>query len=263
MSRYFFFLCLLIGWCINSANAQQDSMQTKKMIYNPIHADHPMQSQSAYLTPRGFFQMEHSFSIEDTDPGFVYSYPNSLWKFGVNDNFELRLSTHYITIQHEPNPDLNGFLPVAFGFKSRLAEQKGILLKIAFIGQLTFPGIVSEELETTYFGPSLRLVFNNAVSKAFTVNYSVGADWDGESSEPNFTYALAPVLNLTNRFSIFAELYGSQPQREEDYFNIRADAGITYLVSNDFQLEVSAGDGISDDATSRFVAAGFSYRFKL
>ncbi|HJW29237.1 MAG TPA: hypothetical protein VJ508_08280, partial [Saprospiraceae bacterium] len=103
MTKLTHFLLLLFSLTLTSLAAQEDSMKTTMMM-DPIQPDRPLQSQSSYLVPKGYFQMEHGFSIEDTDPGFIYSYPSSLWKFGVNENFEIRLTTQYITIQHDPDP---------------------------------------------------------------------------------------------------------------------------------------------------------------
>ena len=87
---------------------------------DPIRADRPDQTESSFLVPTGYFQVEMGFSITDTDPGFIYAYPAGLWKYGLPDNFELRLITNYITIQKEPTPDVRGFMPFAAGFKARL-----------------------------------------------------------------------------------------------------------------------------------------------
>lgn len=259
MSKPILFALFMLGIGMMQANAQSDST----MMMAPIQADRPDQTESAYLVPKGYFQMEHGFSIEDTDPGFIYSYPSSLWKYGVNDNFEIRLTTDYITIQHEPDPDLNGFLPLSIGFKSKLSEEHGLLPQMAFIGHMVFPGIVSKELETTYFAPSLQLAFNHNVSDFFSVGYTVGAAWDGETGEPNFLYSLSPSISITDRLGLFVEGYGSTPQRDEDEIELRVDAGLTYLIGNDFLLDVSAGKGITDNAPEQFVSFGFSYRFKL
>lgn len=263
MHKLTYILCCIFVFTTTQLSAQEDTMKMNMITSDHIQADRPDQSETPFLTPKGYFQMEHGFSIEDTDPGFVYSYPSSLWKFGVNDNFEIRLITQYITIQHQPNPDVNGFLPLSFGIKTKLSEQKGILPKISFLGHLKFPGLVSEDFETTYFAPDFRLLFNHTVSDAFSVGYNVGAVWDGETGEPNFLYSLSPSLNISNRLGLFAELYGNTPQREDDDPELRVDAGFTFLVSNDFMIDVSAGQGITDNAPERFVAVGFSYRFKL
>jgi hypothetical protein len=252
----FFFL---MAGCTIHLFSQTDSMR----VMDPIQADRPDQTESAFLVPKGYFQMEHGFSVEETKPGFIYSYPSSLWKFGVNDNFEVRLITQYIRIQKEPNPDLSGFLPIAFGFKAKLCEQKGVLPKMSFIGHLTFPGVVSEEFETTYFAPDFRLAFQHAVSDIFSIGYNLGASWNGEAAEPDFFYSLAPGIAITDRLGLYVEGYGSTPQRDSGPIEIRADAGITYLIGNDLLLDLSAGQGITDNAPERYVAVGFSYRFKL
>ena len=68
----------------------------------PIQADRPDQTETPYTVPKGYAQMEFGFSITDTEPGFIYTYPAALWKVGVTNNFELRLITNYVTIQKEP-----------------------------------------------------------------------------------------------------------------------------------------------------------------
>src|SRR5687767_7409305 len=103
--------------------AQKDST----MIVAPIETDRPDQTETASIVPKGYFQMENGFSIERTYPGYVYTHPSTLWKIGVNENFELRVITEYINIQLDPNPKVDGLLPVQVGFKSKLLDQKGII----------------------------------------------------------------------------------------------------------------------------------------
>ena len=229
----------------------------------PIRADRPDQTETSFLVPKGYFQSEVGFSITDTDPGYLYAYPSALWKYGLTDNFELRLITQYITIQDDPAPDQNGFLPLAVGFKARLSEQKGILPKMSFIGHLRLPGVVSEEFETTYLAPELRLAFDHVVSDFFSVGYNVGLLWDGEDPEPFVLYTLTTGFSISKRLGLFAEVYGATPQRESDPLELYADAGLTYLIGNNLLLDVSASQGITDNAPLRYVSAGFSYRFKI
>jgi len=259
MTRYVLMLAVFAG-LFSRLEAQADTTAVK---LEQIQSDRPGRTSSASLTPKGYFQMEHGFSIEDTDPGFIYTYPSSDWKYGVNENFEIRLHTQFESIQLDPNPDVRGFLPIAAGFKSKLTDQHGVLPKIAFIGEMTFPGVVDKDFETTYFAPSLILTFEHHVSDAFTIAYDGGAVWDGETGEPNFLYSLEPSLNIAHRLGLFAEVYGSTPQREDGELELRVDAGLTFLVGNDFLLDISAGQGITKAAVERFVEFGFSYRFKL
>ena len=237
------------------------SDSTKEMF--PLKSDRPDKAESPWVVPKGHAQIEMGFGVEDTDPGFVYSYPSSLIKFGITNTFELRFYTEYITIQKEPNPDLNGFTPLSVGFKAELGEQKGIMPKASVIGHLRIPGVVSDELETKYLAPILLLACEHDISDAFVLSYNVGVEWDGLSPDPNFLYALSPSLNITDRLGLFVEGYGKLIQQEDDDIEFRMDAGLTYLISNNFMIDASAGKGITDNAPESFVQAGFTYRFKL
>lgn len=238
--------------------AQVDST----VVLPPISADRPDQTESANLVPKGYMQMEFGFGIEDTDPGFIYVYPNSLLKFGVNDNFELRLIAQYITIQDEDESELSGFLPIAVGIKSRLTEQQGVWPKVSFLGHLRIPGVVSDDFESTYLAPDLRLAFQHGISDFFSVSYNIGVIWDGDDPEPFFIYSLSPGFSF-KRLGVFMEGYGFLPQRRNQDIQFRVDAGLTFLIGNDFLLDVSVGKGITDNAPESFVSTGFSYRFKL
>jgi len=262
--KIFLILVLLAGGFISQVSSQTDSTMIDSMKpMDPIRADRPDQTETSFLVPKGYFQAELGFSITDTDPGFIYSYPSALWKYGLTDNFELRLITQYITIQKQPNPDQNGFLPLAAGFKAKLSEQKGILPKMSFIGHLRIPGVVSEGFETTYLAPDLRLAFDHIVSDFFSVGYNVGLFWDGEDPEPLVLYTLTTGFAITERLGLFAEVFGATPQREDDALELYADAGLTYIIGNNFMIDVSASQGITDNAPLSYVSAGFSYRFKL
>jgi hypothetical protein len=239
---------------------QQDSTM---MIVAPIETDRPDQTETASLVPKGYFQMENGFSIEDTEPGFIYTHPSTLWKVGVSEFFELRVITEYINIQLDPNPKVDGFLPVQVGFKSKLLDQKGFIPKTSFIGHLSLPGVASKQFRQTYFAPSLRLAFLHNIAERYSLAYNAGAEWDGETARPDFIYSLSLGANIVGGLGIYGELYGNTPQQLADDSELRADAGLTYLISNDVIVDVSGGMGLSDNAPERYVAIGLSYRFKM
>ena len=76
-------------------------------------------------------------------------------------------------------------------------------------------------------------------------------------------YTLTTGLAISKRLGLFAEVYGATPQRSSEELELYADAGLTYLIGNNFLLDVSASQGITDNAPLSYVSAGFSYRFKL
>lgn len=274
MKRHMLLCIAILTGCSSYLSAQSDmpkemGMDSAKVMISPIQTDRPDQTETPVLTPKGYFQMEHGFLVEEKDkdatpnPGYSYFYPSSLWKYGLTDNFEIRLITQYVRIQNEPAIDQVGFLPLALGFKSKLSEQRGGWPRVSFIGHLMFPGVVDEEFETTYFAPDMRLAFQHLISDRFNISYNLGAAWDGETAEPDFLYSLALGTAVTDRLGLFVEGYGRTPQREDGTIELKLDAGLTYLIGNNFQLDISAGQGITEEAPERFVGAGFSYRFKL
>jgi hypothetical protein len=232
-------------------------------VIEPIKSDRPDRAETPWVVPKGHAQVEMGFAIEDTEPGFVYSYPKALVKFGITNNFELRFFSEYITIQKAPNPDLNGFTPLSIGFKAELGEQKGIMPKASVIAHLQIPGVVSDELETKYLAPILVLACEHDISDAVDITYNLGVEWDGLSPDPNFVYALSPSLNITDRLGLYVEGYGKLIQQQDDDIEFRMDAGLTYLIGNNFIIDAAAGKGITDNAPESFVEVGFSYRFKL
>lgn len=250
---------IITGAGISDLLGQEDSM----MMISPIEIDRPDQTETASLVPKGYFQMENGFSIEDTEPGFIYTHPSTLWKIGVSEYFEIRVLTEYINIQLDPNPKVDGLLPVQVGFKSRLLDQNGIVPKTSFIGHLSLPGFASEQFRQTYFAPSLRLAFLHAIGNRFSVSYNLGAEWDGETPRPEFIYTLALGAGIIHGLGAYIEVYGRVPQQIEEDADLRLDGGFTYLISNDVIADISGGIGLTDNAPEKYIAVGFSYRFKM
>ncbi len=243
-----------------SLNAQMDSTMTTMTIGpSPIETDRPDQTETASLVPVGYFQLETGFSIEDTEPGFIYTHPSALLKYGVSENFEVRVIAEYINIQREPNPNVDGMLPLRVGLKTKLFNQNGIIPKAALLGHITLPGIASEQFRESFFAPDLRLAFLHAFDR-FSVSYNVGAEWDGFTPRPDFIYSLSLGVNIVGGLGIFVEGYGRVPQQREDDNELRMDAGLTYLINNDVQVDLSGGIGLTDNAPEKYVALGLSFR---
>jgi len=53
-------------------------------------------------------------------------------------------------------------------------------------------------------------------------------------------------------------LFGFAPQQDKAHHNL--DGGITYLVTNNFMLDLSSGVGLTDNAPDYYIAFGFSIR---
>jgi hypothetical protein len=227
---------------------------------DPILTDRPDQSEASKTVPPKYLQVETGFFFEQVESGVTNVLtPNIVWRYGINERFELRLITDLAGSKSKVSK-FNGLSPVIIGFKSSLADEKGPFPSISFIGHLGIPVLSSKDYKTTYYIPSFRFCFSNSLTKKISLSYNVGAQWDGESANPSFIYTLTGGYGITEKFGSFIEAYGFLPQDgEKDH---RIDMGFTYLLSNDMQADFSLGKGLNKNAPEYFISAGFSFRFK-
>ena len=78
---------------------------------------------------------------------------------------------------------------------------------------------------------------------------------------PAYFYSVALGIGLTDKFGMFVEGFGLLP--EEGDSQRQFDAGFTYLVLPNFQLDISGGIGLNEYAMDNFLGFGFTYRFSI
>ena len=71
-------------------------------------------------------------------------------------------------------------------------------------------------------------------------------------------YTIAYGYSISDKVGTFLEIYGDLP--ENSHFNHFWDAGFTYLIDNNFQLDISGGTGISQNIQDIYISAGISFR---
>ena len=225
-----------------------------------IQTDRPDQTESPSIVPKKHFQIETGIGFERANKeSDSYTHPTILLKYGVNDNFELRLIPEYIT-SHIQSVKYSGLTPLTVGFKVRLAEEKGILPMISFIGHLSIPSFASKNLKTTWYAPSFRFTLQHTLSPKISLGYNVGAEWNGETPEPAFIYTITTGYSISEKLGSYIELYGFFIQKSTA--DHRIDGGLTYLLKNNIMVDLSGGLGISKYAPEYYIAAGFSIRLK-
>ena len=229
-------------------------------ILSPIQLDRPDQTECPFITPTNYIQIENGFTVENFENNYrIYNYPSTLWKYGVNDNFELRLITELVSLKSSVNSN-SGLLPITIGFKTSLFEEKGLIPKTSFIGHIATSRMGSKEFHTMLIAPAFRFLMQHTLSKKMMLAYNLGAEWNGDNSQHNYIYTLTTGYALTNKLGCYAELYGFiSTQNEADH---RFDGGFTYLIKNDMMVDVSGGFGLTDNTHKNYISLGFSYRFK-
>ena len=223
-----------------------------------IQTDRPDLTESAFTVPKGYFQLETGLMrIHINSTNQLNVHPTFLFKYGLSDNFELRLITDLVTNQSN-GVRKTQFLPTAVGVKIGISEEKGFIPKTAFIGHLKIPTGGEGELASTYFAPSFRFTMQHTLSDKISLGYNLGTEWSGITAEPIFIYTLTSAISLTKALGAYVEFYGYAPQFNRAEHSV--DGGFTYLIRNDYLFDISFGAGLTDNAPDYFISVGFSFR---
>ena len=232
----------------------------------PLVTDRPDQTESAAIVAKGKLQLETGF-VYEYDEGEVlemenYTYNSTLLRYGLTKSTELRVGMEYLDekliTQSGQEFSFTGLSPLYTGLKVKIAEEQGIRPDMALLGSLTWPATANKDLEPQFVAPALRMSFAHTLSDNLSLGYNLGAEWDGDNPEASYFYSIALGIGVTEKLGAFVESYGSlYKDRDPEH---KADTGLTYLVSNNFQLDVSGGIGLSENAPDYFASFGFSYR---
>lgn len=265
-------ILILLFTTLSNAVSAQDTLRPVKQEIDGIATDRPDQTETPVLTPVGFFQVEIGAQSEFNDDNKIKTqstlYNTTLWKYGVTEKFELRLITEYAgdKMQYATNADLQkdtviktgGFNPISVGAKMALQEEKGIIPQISLLAHLELPYFGSANYKPQYIIPRFRFAFAHTLSDRFSFSYNLGAEWEDGSSAATGLYTASFGASLTNRLAMFVEAYGFM--KEGSSPDHRFDAGFTYAVNNNLQLDVSGGAGLTDVSPDYFISCGLSFR---
>lgn len=242
------------------------ALQAQQQVPDLV-TDRPDQTESAATVPKHFLQIETGFILENDENEISrnksFAYSTTLLRYGLWDNFELRLGAAYLGDNvTKKNSDFSqniaGFSPLHVGFKVKVAEEKGLRPDIAFLGGLELPFTAGSDYKPSYTAATMRFAFSHTLSDRFSLGYNLGAEWDGETAVPGYFYSVALGIGLIENLGMFVESFGAI--QEAGTAQHQLDVGFTYLLTPNFQVDISGGIGLNDAAPDNFISFGLSYR---
>lgn len=234
-----------------------------------IETDRPDMTEASSTVPKGFLQIETGAFYETFKQNQVktqsFTYNTTLLRYGIFNTFELRLGWDIQEITttvngKKLNPNLSGLNPMLLGMKAYITEEKGWIPEISLIGHIHLPFTASKDFKPETTSVDFRFSCSHSLSKSSSLGYNFGIAWEDDATEASYIYTLAYGHSISEKFGFFAEIYGDLP--EDNKANHLWDAGITYLVSNDFQLDMSFGTSITE-GQDFFISAGASFRLPI
>ena len=219
-------------------------------LFSQISADRPDQTEGTYVLKKGNAQIETGWTFEEN------GYLNTLLRFGVFKGLELRVNTNLISSAG----DMMGLFPeigdLELGAKFRLLNNNS-RTKISFASNLSIPvGDYGED------GILNSLLVSHDLSDTFQVAYNIGYDKYFENQQRRgensvFVYSLV-ISKSFGRLGAFIEVFGEDGAEESDS---SWDLGLTYLITDYLQADISYGNGINNG--SSYLSIGAAWNFSL
>lgn len=222
-----------------------------------IITDRPDQTESSSTVDKGALQIESGILYGTVKDDFfseeVLLAPTVLWRYGITYGIELRLLTEFASVKDKLTSDKSsGVTDLQVGTKIQILKKEDVKTEIAFLSHIIIPTAKSE-LTLNEIGTINKLSIAHDIGDTFGLGYNVGYDYFGFGSG-NLTYSLALGLSISDKVGLYIEPYGSLV--ELDKHEASFDAGFTYLVQDNLQLDISAGTGLNYNMN--FVSIGCS-----
>jgi len=259
--KYSIHLFLVLCFVITSSVLGQENEAPVEMV-----TDRPDATESPRVVPKGSLQIEtggfYESYEENTIKEEIYGYNTTLLRYGILDNLELRVGWNFEEGRRteggvEMDNITSGFSPLLLGVKVGISEEKGALPEIGLLGHLMLPFLAGSDYRPETTGVDFRFSFAHTLSEKSSISYNLGAQWGEDSSEAAYIYTLSYGYSITDCFGAYLELYGDFP--EDNRANHYWDAGVTYLLKHNLQLDATVGTSITE-GQDILLSVGVSYR---
>lgn len=236
------------------------SLSASALYSQSIITDRPDQTEASSTVGRGVLQIESGFTYQVNTPDILegkieaYSW-NTLWRVGLADRLELRVVTQpeygRVVGKGETLSEASGLADLQLGFKVNIVKAGEGHPEVGFLSHLVVP-TGSEGLTANRYGVINKLAVSHSLSNTHTLAWNIGYNYLGFGNG-NLSYSLSWGIGLSDRLSVYLEPYGFAENMEDLLLN--ADAGFTYLLSDNLQFDYSFGVGINQQMNYHSIGA--------
>lgn len=233
---------------------------------DPLVTDRPDFTESAFVVGRGTVQFEGGGTYVDFGNESATTLPELLVRWGITRTVELRFLTPTYAWIDGPDGSDSGFLSTVLGAKIALNEGDGD----GFWGKTGAAVIVATTVPTgssavasSAWQPSATLSLAWDLSKAVGLGVNIGwarPEDDGQRFN-SFYGSIAAGFGVAKNTSIFTELIFFDRESERGPSTTTFQAGVTYLINPDLQLDIRAARRLSSEGADILIGLGASVRF--
>ena len=226
---------------------------------NELTVDRPGIAESPFTVAPGMYQFEVGFDYFNRYNGKLYNLPVGLFRTGISEGAELRISTKNLVDQLD-GKTYSGVSPLWVGVKVHIIHQHEWIPETDILTNLIIP-LSTASVQPINLGHEVYLLFQNDFYPRSAINYNIGYIWDGNQQRGLFSGSFCYNYLPTEKMGLFLEyfsyvLFNQWPGEQG------ADGGMTYLIKPRLQLDLSAGISSFQKQNNFFISSGFSVRLE-
>lgn len=232
----------------------------------PLVTDRPDFTESTDTLPPGHGQLEGGVTLTEIDGDDTTSWGELLLRIGLHERWELRLeSGSYAVLRPRGAPSVEGLEDAAIGFKVRLVDARGRRPALSLLGATSLP-TGDSELSSSSWQPSGLVAAAWELSPRLSLGANGGLEYASEEGERFGRGSASVALGFaaSDRLGLYAELYGFSRETPRGDPTLTADGGVTFLLSDDAQLDARIGRRLVAEAGGEgenLVGVGFAWRW--
>lgn len=236
----------------------------------PLITDRPDTAESSKVVGKYRLQVETSFAFghnnDNNTTTRTYNFP-TLVRFGVLPWLELRAESEMNQFQTQTGQNTQrGFTDIAFGFKTHLLDNEGWVPSMGVLFHIGTPTGHDNFTSNTY-EPMLKWLNDWGLPADFSLGTNIGFDVPARNTNgekyARVLYAGTvghPVTFISENLNTFVEVQGIVPVESTDPNEHTFDAGFTFIITPDIQVDTFIQIGLVEATTDITTGIGFSWR---
>lgn len=210
---------------------------------NEFTADRPGVSTGPSVVAKNVIQLEEGIQFDRGQNFSMFTFSNTLFRYGLFDNVELRLGGDAFLFSGEEYTDL-AFSGLSVGTKIKCFDGEGAIPAISFMANVAIPYTGSCDYSPRHFTPSMYALFENQLTDQLALGYNAGFEWNGEDPVTTTFLAVCLGYNINDRFGAFVENYN---YISSDNYTLGFDLGANYMLTDRLQLDLATNLNIFDN----------------
>jgi hypothetical protein len=221
-------------------------------------SDRPDFTESAVAVAPGRVQLEAGVTTTRDEGESARELGEVLVRVGMTEGLELRLGLGSWVDAGEAE----GWDGGSLGLKAQLLESWGRRPALAVLIGTSTP-LGDEEVADESWQPEAKLALGWELGEALELGVNAGyaRPGEGETRFDQAQWSAALGWGATERLGFFLEAFGFDQEAPEGEATSYLDAGATWLVGPDLQLDVRFGRGLNDEAADWFAGTGVVARW--